>query len=64
MTLTEMVNDLLERGHSTQSIAEACGVSQPLVWRLKSGKDVRYKSGKKVERFYNAVKRTFPKPAA
>lgn len=54
-TLMEMVLWLIEeRAFTEASVAEACGVSQPTVHRIKSGKVVRpsWQAGAAIQHLY------------
>lgn len=57
MTLQDMVIALIDTGLSQASIAQACHTSQPVVWRASKGIDIRYSTGKEIERFYKNVMR-------
>lgn len=56
MTIQEMLAELLEGGFSQRVIAERVGTTQPTINRAAKGADVRYVTGKAIERFYNEVK--------
>ena len=56
MTIQEMLAELLEAGLSQRVIAERVGTTQPTINRAAKGADVRYVTGKAIERLYNEVK--------
>ncbi|MBY5942801.1 MAG: hypothetical protein Unbinned4052contig1001_43 [Prokaryotic dsDNA virus sp.] len=58
MQLKDMVEALLESGHSQASIAQACGTNQPTIWRAAQGVDIRYSTGREIERLYRRVSRS------
>lgn len=58
MQLKDMVNALLDSGLSQASIAQVCGTTQPTIWRAARGVDIRYSTGKEIERLYRRVNRS------
>ncbi|MNG32475.1 hypothetical protein D3C84_1184950 [compost metagenome] len=56
MTIQEMLAELLEAGLSQRVIAERVGTTQPTINRAAKGADVRYVTGKAIERLYSEVK--------
>lgn len=52
MTIQEMLAELLEAGLSQRVIAERVGTTQPTINRAAKGADVRYVTGKAIERLY------------
>ena len=57
MQLSDMVNALLASGFSQASIAQAVGTNQPTIWRAAQGVDIRYSTGREIERLYRRVSR-------
>lgn len=57
MQLKDMVSVLLDSGFSQASLAQACGTTQPTIWRAARGVDIRYSTGKEIERLYRRVSR-------
>ncbi|GAA0567642.1 hypothetical protein ACFQH5_15800 [Halomonas salifodinae] len=55
MQLKDMVQALLESGFSQASIAQACDTTQPTIWRAAQGADIRYSTGREIERLYRRV---------
>lgn len=55
MTLKEMIEALVERGYSQYSIAAESKTTQTTVFRAAHGADIRYVSGRAIERFYDRV---------
>lgn len=55
MTLQSMISALLDSGMSQASIAEACGTNQPTIHRAVNGSDVRYSTGREIERLYRRL---------
>ncbi|MBK3797518.1 hypothetical protein GFK99_21945 [Pseudomonas stutzeri] len=53
-SITEMLRDLIAAGMTQQGIAEAIGVTQPTVFRALNGAELRYGSGKELEKLYLA----------
>jgi transcriptional regulator with XRE-family HTH domain len=56
MTIQEMLAELLEAGLSQRVIAERVGTTQPTINRAAKGADVRYVTGKAIERLYDEFK--------
>lgn len=52
MTIQEMLRALGMSGLSQSEIGELTGVSQPTICRALGGADVKYETGKKIERLY------------
>lgn len=52
MTIPEMLEALRKSGLSQSEIADLTGVSQPTICRAQGGADVKYETGKKIERLY------------
>lgn len=57
MELKDMVNVLIDSGFSQASIAQVCGTTQPTIWRAARGVDIRYSTGKEIERLYRRISR-------
>lgn len=64
MNLQEVLRTLIESGLSETEIAQRIGVSQPTVNRIKNGADPAYRTGKRLERLYRAVRRRHPRRSA
>ena len=64
MNLQMMISALIERGWSQHSIAEKIGTTQPTIHRAAKGADVRYETGKSIERLFESVVGSVDKPAA
>lgn len=56
MNIQEMLAELLRSGLSQRVIAERVGTTQPTINRAAKGADVRYVTGKAIERLYIEVK--------
>jgi predicted transcriptional regulator len=56
MTIQKMLNVLLGLGFSQRAIADEVGTTQPTIYRATKGADVRYETGKAIERFYEQEK--------
>lgn len=52
MTIQEMLKQLLGLGYSQRAIADRIGTTQPTINRAAKGADVRYETGKAIERLY------------
>lgn len=50
--ITEMLGALIEAGMTQQAIADEIGVTQSTVFRALNGTELRYCSGKALERLY------------
>lgn len=55
MTIQEMIEALVVRGWTQQSIAEAAVTTQPTIHRAAKGASVRYETGKAIERLYESA---------
>lgn len=55
MTIREMIHALLADGMTQQSIADKAGTAQPTIHRASRGADVRYETGKSIERLYDEM---------
>ncbi|MFK7701764.1 hypothetical protein AUC60_06680 [Pseudomonas caspiana] len=53
MTIQQMLADLLGRGFSQRAIADQVGTTQPTIYRATKGADIRYETGKAIERMYS-----------
>ena len=58
MTIQEMLAVLLLSGLSQRVIAERVGTTQPTINRAAKGADVRYVTGKAIERLYTEEQQT------
>lgn len=58
MTIQEMLAVLLRSGLSQRVIAERVGTTQPTINRAAKGADVRYVTGKAIERLYTEEQAT------
>ena len=58
MTIQEMLAVLLRSGLSQRVIAERVGTTQPTINRAARGADVRYVTGKAIERLYTEEQKT------
>lgn len=56
MNIQEILAELLRSGLSQRVIAERVGTTQPTINRAAKGADVRYVTGKAIERLYIEVK--------
>jgi len=56
MNIQVMLAELLEAGLSQRVIAERVGTTQPTINRAAKGADVRYVTGKAIERLYDEFK--------
>ncbi|MGA5587144.1 hypothetical protein ACPCHW_12810 [Pseudomonas siliginis] len=56
MTIQKMLKVLLGLGFSQRAIADEVGTTQPTIYRATKGADVRYETGKAIERFYEQEK--------
>jgi hypothetical protein len=56
MSIQEMLAELLQSGLSQRVIADRVGTTQPTIFRAAKGADVRYVTGKAIERLYTEVK--------
>lgn len=52
MTIQQMLADLLKRGFSQRAIADQVGTTQPTIYRATKGADIRYETGKAIERMF------------
>ncbi|MCH2341480.1 hypothetical protein ACGFZ7_16345 [Pseudomonas sp. NPDC047963] len=52
MKIKTMIEELMERGYSQGSIADAVGTTQPTIHRALNGSDIRYTTGKAIEALY------------
>lgn len=55
MTIQEMLAKLLLTGMSQRDIAERVGTTQPTINRAAKGSDIRYVTGKAIERLYQQM---------
>jgi predicted transcriptional regulator len=55
MTIQEMLAKLLLSGMSQRDIAERVGTTQPTINRAAKGSDIRYVTGKAIERLYTQM---------
>lgn len=63
MTLQDMIVALLDSGFSQHSLAEAVGVSQPTIFKASKGRELKYTTGKKIERLYRKNQRAIKSAA-
>lgn len=56
MTIQKMLNVLLGLGFSQRAIAERVGTTQPTIFRAAKGADIRYETGKAIERLFEQEK--------
>jgi len=52
MTIQQMLADLLKVGFSQRAIADRVGATQPTICRAMKGADIRYETGKAIERMH------------
>lgn len=52
MTIQEMLKKLTQLGFSQNGIAERVGTTQPTIYRATQGANIRYETGKAIERMY------------
>jgi len=64
MTIQKMLNVLLGLGFSQRAIADKVGTTQPTIYRASKGADVRYETGKAIERFYEQEKDSVERKSA
>ena len=55
MTIQEMLAKLLLSGMSQRDIAERVGTTQPTINRAAKGSDIRYVTGKAIERLFTQM---------
>ena len=53
MTIQQMLAELLGKGFSQRAIADHVGTTQPTIYRATKGADIRYETGKAIERMYS-----------
>lgn len=64
MTIQQMIDALIARGWTQQSIADAVNTTQPTIHRAAKGASVRYETGKAIERLYESVSGQDKSPVA
>lgn len=64
MTIQQMIEALIARGWTQQSIADAVVTTQPTIHRAAKGASVRYETGKAIERLYERAVSEVDSPAA
>jgi len=52
MTIQEMLRELIDMGLSQRGIADHVGTTQPTIYRATKGADIRYETGKAIERLH------------
>ncbi|MEE4698600.1 hypothetical protein V2K91_25485 [Pseudomonas alliivorans] len=52
MTIQQMLNELIGLGFSQRGIADQVGTTQPTIYRATKGADIRYETGKAIERMH------------
>jgi len=52
MTIQQMLEELIGLGFSQRGIADHVGTTQPTIYRATKGADIRYETGKAIERMH------------